>query len=249
MELVSIITPCYNSASTIATTIQSVINQTYKDWELLIIDDCSQDNSVDIIRKFAATDSRIKYLKTDIPSGGPALPRNLGIHAAQGRFIAFLDSDDIWLPNKLSIQLPLFAKDNVAIVYSDYQKINEKGKLIGRIIKSSATHTYKTLLYGNEMGCLTVMYDAKKIGKKYFKFIGHEDYNLWLDILKKGFTAQNAKECLAMYRVRTNSVSSNKVKVVSWIWHIYREEQGLSVFFSLYYMFFDLLKSFIKYLK
>ncbi|RGN33240.1 glycosyltransferase family 2 protein [Bacteroides oleiciplenus] len=248
-ELVSIITPCYNSASTIGDTIQSVINQTYKHWELLVIDDCSQDKSIEIIKAFAAIDNRIKSLKTDAPSGSPTLPRNIGIQEAKGRFIAFLDSDDVWLPNKLSMQIPLFVNSNVGIVYSYYRKVNENGKSIGRIIKSSARHNYMSLLYGNEMGCLTVIYDTKKTGKKYFKFIGHEDYNLWLDILKEGFIAQNVKVCLAMYRIRTNSVSSNKIKIVKWIWHIYRKEQGINFFFSLYYMFFDLLKSFIKYLK
>lgn len=249
VELVSIITPCYNSAATIRETIQSIIEQSYDCWELLIIDDCSQDDSAKIIMEFAAVDARIRYLKTNAPSGSPTLPRNIGIKAAKGRFIAFLDSDDVWMSNKLSIQLPLFVNDDVAIVYSYYEKIAEDGTRMGRVIKSASYHHYKSLLYGNELGCLTVVYDTKKIGKRYFKFIGHEDYNLWLDILKEGFIAVNANTCLALYRVRRKSVSSNKLKVIKWVWHIYRVEQKINIFLSLYYLFFDLTKSCFKYLK
>ena len=248
-ELVSIITPCYNSAATIRETIRSVIAQSYVNWELLIIDDCSNDDSVKIIMEFMDTDSRIYYLKTEHPSGGPTLPRNVGIQAAKGRFIAFLDSDDIWLPNKLSTQLPLFINDNVAIVYSDYEKISEEGNRTGRIVKSDPYHHYKSLLCGNELGCLTVVYDTQKIGKRYFKFIGHEDYNLWLDILKEGFIAINTNICLALNRIRKGSVSSNKLRVIKWIWHIYRVEQKKTIWLSLYYSLSDLNKSLFKYLK
>lgn len=249
MELVSIITPCYNSASTIRETIQSVIGQSYDCWELLIIDDCSQDDSAKIIMEFAAMDARIQYLKTNTSSGSPTLPRNIGIKAAKGRFIAFLDSDDVWLSNKLSIQLPLFVNNDVAIVYSYYEKMAEDGSRIGRVVKSAFYHHYKSLLRGNELGCLTVVYDTQKTGKRYFKFIGHEDYNLWLDILKEGFIAVNANASLALYRVRRNSVSSNKLRVIKWVWNIYRVEQKISILSSLCYLFFDLTKSYFKYLK
>lgn len=249
MELVSIITPCYNSANIIRETIQSVIDQTYDFWEMLVIDDCSQDESAEIIKGFVAVDNRIKYLKTDAPSGSPTLPRNIGIQEAKGRFIAFLDSDDLWFPDKLSTQLPLFMNSNVGIVYSYYEKIDEDGHRLGRIIKSSAYHSYRSLLYGNELGCLTVIYDVQKLGKRYFKFMGHEDYNLWLEILREGFIAKNANMCLALYRVRHNSVSSNKLKMVKWVWHIYRAEQKINLFSSIIYLFSDLVKSFFKYLK
>lgn len=248
-ELVSIVTPCYNSAITIRETIQSVIEQTYDHWELLVIDDCSCDDSAKVIKEFIDVDSRIIYLKTEYSSGSPTLPRNVGIQAAKGRFIAFLDSDDVWIPNKLSTQLPLFGDANVAIVYSYYEKITEEGKRMGRIVKSAAYHNYRTLLYGNELGCLTAIYDTQKTGKRYFKYIGHEDYNLWLEILREGFIALNANMCLALYRVRHNSVSSNKLRIVKWVWHIYREEQNMNFFYSSYYLLFDLLKSFLKYLK
>ena len=149
MELVSIITPCYNSASTIRETIQSVIGQSYDCWELLIIDDCSQDDSAKIIMEFAAVDARIRYLKTNTSSGSPTLPRNIGIKAAKGRFIAFLDSDDVWLSNKLSSQLPLFVNNDVAIVFSYYEKMAEDGSRMGRVVKSAFYHHYKSLLCGN----------------------------------------------------------------------------------------------------
>lgn len=247
--MVSIITACFNSEKYLSQAIESVINQEYEDWEMIIVDDCSSDSSFDIAQWYADKYPRIKAFRLSFPSGSPTVPRNKAIELAQGRFISFLDSDDLWFPNKLSLQIPLFANENVAIVYSDYAKISEEGVSYGKVIKASSIHSYDTLLCGNELGCLTVIYDVQKIGKRYFKKIGHEDYNLWLEILREGFIAYNGNSCLALYRVRRNSVSSNKLRIVKWIWHIYREEQKIGFFYSLYYLFFDLLKSFLKYLK
>lgn len=244
--LVSIITPCYNSSAFISQTIASVISQTYFNWEMIIVDDCSTDDSAIIIKSYSEIDSRIKYYKTEFASGSPTLPRNIGISKAKGRFIAFLDSDDLWLPEKLETQLPLFSDDNVVIVYSYYKRISEDGKKLSRIIKSSSFHSYRTLLYGNEIGCLTAVIDTTKVGKCFFQHVGHEDYALWLSILKKGRIAKNAGTVLAYYRVRRSSVSSNKVKAISWVWHIYYREEKLSLFASLIYLCSDLTKSFIK---
>lgn len=246
--LVSIITPCYNSASYIAQTIESVISQTYKEWEMLIIDDCSTDNSVEIIEIYCKKEPRIRYLKTEVSSGSPTKPRNLGIYEAKGKFIAFLDSDDLWTPDKLEMQLPLFS-NNIAIIYSFYEKISENGDRSGRIVKSLESHTYESLLYGNEIGCLTVVIDISKVGKMYFQYIGHEDYALWLAILKKGFVAKNVQKVLGFYRVRKSSVSSNKIHVIRWVWKIYRNNEKMSIFNALFYLISDLIKSFLKFLK
>lgn len=247
--MVSIITPCYNSELYISDAIESVISQTYSDWEMIIIDDCSTDKSALIIDEYCKKDCRIKYMKTNSPSGSPTKPRNIGIAEAIGRYIAFLDSDDIWMPDKLMLQMPLFEDPKIAMVYSYYEKIDEKGIGAPRLIKSSLRHSYQSLLYGNEIGCLTVIYDTQKVGKCYFQYIGHEDYALWLSILKKGFIAKGVQASLGYYRIRTSSVSSNKFKVISWIWNIYRKNEKLSFFYSFVYLCSDLTKSFFKFLK
>lgn len=247
--MVSIITPCYNSELYISIAIESVIAQTYSDWEMIIVDDCSTDKSALIINKYCQKDYRIKYKKTDSPSGSPTKPRNIGIAEAKGRYIAFLDSDDIWTPDKLMKQLPLLEDPKVAIVYSYYEKIDEAGNEAHRLVKSSSMHSYKSLLYGNEIGCLTAIYDTGKVGKCYFQYIGHEDYALWLSILRKGYIAKGVQAPLGRYRVRKSSVSSNKLKVILWIWYIYRKSEKKTYFESLVYLCSDLTKSFFKYLK
>lgn len=154
LPLISIITPCYNSGQFIAETIESVLAQTYTNWELLVIDDCSTDNSADIILTYTKLDNRIKYLKTENPSGSPTLPRNIGIKMAKGRFIAFLDADDMFLPNKLEKQLKCFDNDKVAIVYSNYEKIAYNGERDNRIIIAPKKLSYHKLL--QRLYCLCI---------------------------------------------------------------------------------------------
>ena len=244
--LVSIITPCYNSEAYISNTIESVISQTYNCWEMIIVDDCSTDNSAVIIKYYAEKDKRIKYIKTKEPSGSPTVPRNIAISCAKGRFIAFLDSDDMWEKEKLDIQIRQFENEDVAIVYSYYRKMTEDGIRSKRIVKSASMHTYSSLLYGNEIACLTAIIDISKTGKVYFENVGHEDYVMWLSILKRGFVAKNTPIALAFYRVRKSSVSSNKIKAVKWVWNIYRNIEGKSIIVSMYYLISDLAKSFKK---
>ncbi len=234
--IISIITPCFNSQSFISQSIQSVIQQTYDDWELLIIDDCSTDNSDLVINQFIKDNKSIKYFKTNKPSGSPILPRNIGIENAQGRYIAFLDSDDVWLPNKLERQLKLFEQyEDMAICFSNYEKMTEQGERNNRIIKAPSVTTYKQLLLGNVIGCLTAVYDTEKVGKVFFQNHSHEDYILWLDILKRGYIARNTNTVEALYRVRENSVSSNKLKTLSWQWDIYRNVEKIGLLRSSYY--------------
>lgn len=227
-ELVSVIMPVHNAEKYLDESICSVLQQTYPHWELLIVDDCSTDESSVISANYAAQDSRIRYFKTASPSGSPCLPRNMGIKFAQGRFIAFLDSDDCWFPNKLEEQLPLFEKSNVGIVYSDYEKMTERGERDQRVVKAPICADYRQLLLGNVIGCLTAVYDTEKVGKVYFENHSHEDYILWLSILKKGYIAQNSGTVSACYRVREHSVSSNKLKALLWQWDIYVHVEKMS---------------------
>lgn len=237
-DLVSIITPCYNSENFICDTIESVISQTYTNWEMLICDDCSKDNSADIIKSYCIKDNRIKYLKTDTPSGSPTEPRNICIRESQGRFIAFLDSDDIWKESHLENLLGLFrdSTENVVAVCSWYSRIDEAGVING-LVKTPHKFSYRHLFYDNFIGNLTGMYDVSKRGKVYQRACGHEDYIMWLDVLKYGGIAKSSDSVEAYYRVTDNSVSSNKIKAMSWRWHILRDEVGLSVLKSAYYFF------------
>lgn len=246
---VSIITPCYNASQYISYTIDSVLNQTYANWEMIIVDDCSTDNSSDIIKQFISGDTRIKYFKTDNPSGSPVLPRNIGIEKATGRYIAFLDSDDIWLPTKLEEQLKLFKDEKTAVVFSNYEKISETGERNQRIIIAPKETNYHNLLKGNVIGNLTGIYDTEKVGKVYCKDIRHEDYVLWLSILKKGYIAKNTNTVTALYRVRENSVSSNKLKILSWQWNILRNVEKISLPKAIYYYINYAIRAFLKAIK
>lgn len=248
-DLVSIVTPCYNSEKYIAATIESVQAQTYHQWEMLIVDDCSTDNSAKIIKQYAANDARIHYYKTAKPSGTPTLPRNIAIEHAKGRYIAFLDSDDLWFPNKLALQIPLFQDEKTVIVFGDYEKISEDGKSNDRLILSNRKHSYASLLYKDEIGCCTSVWDTKKTGKMYFKFMGNEDYEFWLRLMKPGFTATNCGKLVAAYRIRKGSLSANKLKSAFWIWSLYRKHELMNRRKAIYYLIINLFRCTIRYMK
>ena len=246
MPQVSIIMPCHNGEKYLSDSINSVLAQTFTDWELLIIDDNSSDNSIKIIESFCAEDTRIRLFHTDRSSGLPATPRNVGIRNASGRYIAFLDCDDMWLPTKLEHQLPFFESDNVAVVFSHYEKIDVNGLRDNRIVTAPGVVSYKTLLKGDCIGNLTAVYDIQKVGKIYQKEIHHEDYLMWLTILLNDFKAINTKTMEALYRVQLHSISGNKFIACLWQWHILRKELKLSlpkaIFYFITYMYFGIKK-------
>ena len=226
--LVSIIMPMFNSEAFIRDAIKSVIAQTYKHWELLVVDDGSTDGSRAIVEKFMAWDSRIHLLLNPCPTGMPSEPRNYGIQAAQGRYIAFLDSDDMWLPSKLAQQLPLFHDNRTAVVYSNYEKVDESGKRSARVVIAPPQVDYNKMLYSNYIGNLTGIFDVEKIGKTYFRQIRHEDYAFWLLVLKSGYIARSTQTITALYRVRSSSLSANKLRLLSWQWNILRNVEHIS---------------------
>ena len=248
-KLVSVIMPMHNSSKFLGEAIESVIHQKYHDWELLIVDDNSTDDSVSIARKYAAKDSRIQVLRNDRPIGMPSAPRNYGVKHARGRYIAFLDSDDMWLPYKLSQQIPLFRDPRVAIVYSNYEKTDERGIRNSRIIYAPRMQDYRGLLKGNIIGNLTGVYDTYKVGKITIKDIHHEDFVMWLSILKKGFIAKSTDTVTAAYRITTGSVSASKFKILRWQWDVYRKSEQLSVPLSAYYYINYAIRALIKRLK
>lgn len=235
-DLVSVIMPVHNDEKYLHESISSVIAQSYKDWELIIVDDCSTDGSTTIIDEYCKRDNRIKALKTDIPSGSPAIPRNIGISNANGRYISFLDSDDKWNSTKLLRQIECMRNnEGIAIVYSNYRKMDEDGCLHKNTIYAPHSVDYKRLLCGNVIGCLTALYDTRIIGKQYFPQCGHEDYVLWLSLLRNGEIALNTNTEEALYRVRNTSVSSNKYRAMLWQWNVYRFEEHLGLIKSAYY--------------
>lgn len=246
-HLVSIVMPVHNAESYIEEAIRSVMQQTYQEWELLVVDDASTDLSMQIAHRLAAIDSRIKILVNERNTGYPATPRNKAIDAAQGRYIAFLDSDDIWLPGKLEQQLPFFGDDErVGVVFSNYEKVDVNAQRANRVVSAPSQTNYKQLLLGNVIGNVTGIYDTQRVGKVHFRKVRHEDYAMWLSILKRGFIARNTGTVTALYRVTGSSVSSCKFRLLSWQWNIYRRVEKLSFFSSVYYYINYAIRGLIK---
>ena len=234
-EKVSIITPSYNSSKFIQECINSVIAQTYKNWEMLIVDDCSKDDSREIIRCCSDTDKRIHYFFLN-KNVGAAEARNVAIRNAKGRYIAFLDSDDIWLPQKLEKQIAFMSENSLAFTCTNYQPISENGKKNFRIIKVPKEINYNLYLKNTVIGCLTVIIDIETTGAFEMPNIrSSHDMALWLLIMKRGFSAYGLNDNLARYRISSSSNTSNKIKASKDVWKVYREVEGLNLFFSLWY--------------
>ncbi|WP_272672291.1 MULTISPECIES: glycosyltransferase family 2 protein [unclassified Providencia] len=240
-ELVSIIMPCYNAEQYIKESINSVINQTYKNFELIIIDDLSTDRSIDIIKSF--NDDRIKLIQLT-QNGGAGVARNTGIEAACGRFIAFLDSDDLWRPNKLEIQLEYMLSGSYPLSYTQYQKFTQEGK--GKLVIPPNTVTYNELLYCNVIGCLTAIYDTKIVGKQFMPLIRkRQDMGLWLKILSQGHTAYCCPQVLADYRT-DSGMTQNKLDAAKYQWKFYRQELNFNIIKSTKYFIGYAIKGVIR---
>ena len=232
-ELVSIITPCYNSEKFLDECISSVLNQTYQNWEMLIVDDNSSDNSSILINSYSKKDERIKphYLNDNI---GAAMARNKAISKAKGKYLAFLDSDDVWLPKKLEVQTNFMKKNNCSFVFSSYSVISddEKSKYT---ISVPEKITYKRYLKNTIIGCLTVVIDMTKFKKIEMPNLrSSHDMVLWLNLLKECEYAYGIQQKLAIYRDHKSSNTSNKFKAAYDVWHVYREHEKLNLFFSVY---------------
>ena len=245
-ELVSIITPSYNSAKFISQAIESVLSQTYTNWEMIIVDDCSPDNSNEIVKKYCNKDSRIKLIKLE-KNSGPAVARNRAIQEAKGRYIAFLDADDLWKPKKLEMQIKFMTEKDLVFTYSSYDLVDEEGNSLGTFTTKEKI-SYKGLLKTCSIGCLTAIYDTQKIGKVYMpNIIKRQDYALWLRILREIRNTQGILRPLAIYRLRKNSISSNKLNAACYQWKIYRDVENFNVFQSVYYFTHYVYNGLLKY--
>lgn len=234
---VSIITPCHNGAKTIGEAIESVLTQSYADWEMFIVDDCSTDDSVSMVKAFA--DPRIRLLQNGT-NLGPGGTRNVGIRAASGRFLAFLDADDQWFPEKLERQLAFMKEHDAAFTCHGYQVCDETMQRVIVVYMPPERVKYRDVLTNNTIGCLSAVYDTEKVGKVYMpeRRGTREDMVTWLKVLSKcGTDPENGQEgeclsvgeVLARYRVSAGSVSGNKRKLVGQQYGMYRKELGFTV--------------------
>lgn len=229
-DLVSIVMPAYNAERYIRDAVESVLQQTYGEWELLLVDDCSTDSTPNVISEYAERDGRIRAMRTSCNTGIPSEVRNVAMRAAQGRYIAFLDADDIWVPTKLEEQVSLMKRRNCAIVYSDYEKMDEDGTRFKRVVRNPSKTTYRELLGGNVILQSSGIFDVMKIGRPEFLQIHHEDFKFWLDALRIASEAVNTEKVHVYYRQQPNSLSGNKLRAMKWTWDVYRKGEGLSVF-------------------
>ncbi len=224
--LVSIVTPAWRAARFLPATIASVEAQSCGDWELLIVDDASPDETAALAAAAGARDPRIRLLRQP-ENGGPAAARNRALAAARGRFVAFLDADDLWLPQKLERQLAFMRAQGAAVSFTAFRRIDESGQRVGRLIHVPARLGYRQLLKNTAIANLTAMVDRQATGPFAMTDKGYDDFILWLGLLRRGFDAYGLDEDLARYRVVGGSVSSRPRRSAGWVWRAYREEAGL----------------------
>jgi teichuronic acid biosynthesis glycosyltransferase TuaG len=226
--LVSIIIPTFNSQKFIFETIRSVQNQTYVNWEIILVDDCSKDETVAIISRFTQEDNRIQMLELAVNSG-TGVARNSALGAATGKYIAFLDADDLWKPNKLEVQIKFMQANNLPFTFSFYDCIDEEGKPLNKRLEAPINLSYRQLFYCNYIGNLTGIYDVNYFGKIPISAIRkRQDWMLWLTVLKKIKIAHPVPESLAYYRVRDNSISTSKLDLIKYNFAVYRKFHGFS---------------------
>ena len=235
--LVSIITPMYNNANVIKKTINSVLNQTYSNWELLLIDDASSDQIKIVLKPFTDGDSRIK-LFTHKENKGAAEARNLGTKMATGNYIAFLDADDLWLANKLQLQVAQLQSNITDISFGSYEWIDEENQPLNKKVHALPQLVFSKLLKANYIGNLTGMYNSENLGKIYTKDLKkRQDWLLWLEALKRSDKpAIGIQETIAYYRITEGSLSSNKTNLIKHNFNVYRKGLGFSNLKSFAYL-------------
>ena len=223
--LVSVVMPAHMAELFLAESIRSVLLQTLPNWELIVIDDASTDRTFAIASEFTKSDSRIRVIRLD-KNAGVADARNVGIAAARGQYLAFLDSDDLWLPQKLEVQIDYMERTGAGFCFSSYRRLSLDGS-VGHRLRVPALVSYKQLLKGNVIGCLTVVIDRRQIPVVKMEKVGHEDYVAWLSVLRDGHIAHGIQSDLARYRLSLSSVSGNKKRSARWTWKIYRKIEKL----------------------
>lgn len=235
-ELVSIIVPVYNSERFINDTIKTVKEQTYENWELLLINDCSTDNSKKIIEKYIKEDKRIKLIDLESNSGA-ATARNTGINKSNGKYVAFLDADDLWDNKKLEKQIKFMKENNYTFTFTGYEFADEEGKGNGKIVRVPNKINYKQALKNTTIWTSTVIFDVQKLGKELIQMPNvkrGQDTATWWKVLKKIDNAYGINEVLSYYRRTNESLSANKLKALKRTWNLYRNVEKLNIFYSFY---------------
>jgi teichuronic acid biosynthesis glycosyltransferase TuaG len=236
--LVSIIVPVYNVEKYICETIECVRKQTYDNWELLLVEDCSKDNTVAVILEYLdkVQDSRVRLIRQE-KNNGAARSRNRGLREADGRYIAYLDADDLWVPEKLEKELAFMEEKQAAFAFTGYEFADENGKGLGKVVRVPEILTYKEALKNTTIFTTTVMFDTEKIDKKFLEMpiIKSEDTALWWKVLRSGYVAYGLDENLVRYRRAGKSLSSNKLEAMRRIWNLYRKAEGMSIPSSAYH--------------
>lgn len=247
-DLVSVVMPLYNAEKTIAETIESVLDQTYTNWELNIVDDCSTDGSAEIVKKYEQKDSRIKYYRLEKNSGA-AVARNTSMEKANGKYLAFLDSDDLWHKDKLEKQIQFMKEHNVAYSFTEYDMFSNNGEIIKKRVKSKNKVSFWGLVSGTPIMCSSVVIDRNIIGNFKMPLIrSGQDYATWAIILKnRAKYAYNVKEILAHYRKQESSLSSNKMKALKRTWYINRNILGINLISAVLVIFIYSIKWIIKH--
>ena len=235
-ELVSIITPTFNAEKFIHATIESVLNQSYQNWEMILVDDASTDQTVTIVKEFAQKDDRIKL--TELPkNSGNGFARNVALEKAVGKYIAYLDADDLWFPMKLQNQIQFLKNNNLPFTFSFYDCIDEEGNSLNRRVEAPLKLTYDQLFFCNYVGNLTAIYDVDFFGKIVIEATQkRQDWRLWLTILKQIEVTKPGPEILALYRIRKDSISASKFKLIKHNFGVYRDFHGFNFVFSVLLM-------------
>ncbi len=246
-ELVSIIMPSYNTGKYISTTIESVMQQTYSHWELIIVDDCSIDNTDEVVKKYLEKDTRIYYLKNETNSGA-AVSRNRALREAKGKWIAFLDSDDLWMPEKLEKQIKFMENNNYHFSYTNYSEIDPEGNRNGVTVTGPKRITKTGMFNYCWPGCLTVMYDRGVVGLIQIVDIKkNNDYAMWLKVCRKVECFLLDEELAHYRRGRAGSVSSHSVRtMISWHYKLFREAEGENAVMALFNTARNMLFGFYK---
>lgn len=237
-EIVSVIVPVFNAERFICETIDCVLAQTFTSWELLLIEDCSSDGTVQVIEKHIAekNDVRIRLIRQP-ENRGAAEARNLGVREARGRYISYLDADDLWVPEKLEKELEFLKEKEAAFVFTGYEFADENGVGTGKVVHVPETLSYRQALGNTTIFTTTVMFDREKIdtGILMMPKIKSEDTALWWKVLRNGYVAYGLNENLAKYRRAGKSLSSNKLEAIRRIWNLYRKAEGMNVVASTWY--------------
>lgn len=243
-ELVSIVIPVYNAEKCISDTIASIRSQSYTNWEIILVDDGSTDRSLEIMKNIEGDNIIVLEGK----GGSAALARNIGIEAAKGRFIAFLDADDLWDPKKLEKQLGFMESNDAAFSFTGYEFADEYGVSVKKIVQVPKTITYKQALKNTTIFTSTVIFDMSKLTKDqiYMPNVKSEDTATWWRVLKSGITGYGLNEGLTLYRRSAGTLSSDKIEALRRIWNLYRNVEGLSVPYSAWCFCFWALRAVIR---